>query len=130
MQSKTVPSDNDRLNTYPHGQGIFSPDNIRQCRETVLKLQYQLDKAVRDDDSNQIRFLVHQLSTKSMANRTLSIYQICQLNAGRYTSGVDNISTPRTAPERLRFMTELYGSIDITKKPESIRRVYIPKPNW
>ncbi len=110
-------------------QGMFTPDNIRECVLSVLKIQYQLDKAVENDDRNRIRFLAHQLSMKSMASRIMAINRICQINTGKYTAGVDGVSTPETKPERLAFMTELFYNVDITRKPEPIRRVFIPKPN-
>lgn len=110
-------------------QGLFSPDNIRECETAVLKIQQQLDKAVEDDERNKIRFLVHHLSMKSSAVRILAIDRICQTNTGKYTAGVDEISTPRNREERLEFMTDLYHNLDITKDPDPIRRVFIPKPN-
>ena len=110
-------------------QGLFTPDNIRQCEQTVLKVQHQLDKVVEDDDRNKIRFLVHQLSMKSSAVKILAIDRICQTNTGKYTGGVDEISTPRNREERHEFMTDLYHNLDITKDPDPIRRVFIPKPN-
>lgn len=35
-------------------QGLFTPDNIRECEMAVLKIQQQLDKAVEDDDTKRI----------------------------------------------------------------------------
>ena len=128
MYPKTANIDNSR-SFDSREQGLFSPDNIRQCELNVLKIQHQLDKAVENDDTKRIRFLVHQLSAKSLSTRIMSIYRICYLNNGKYTAGVDGVSTPRTRAERLEFMNDILYNIDINKKPEPIRRVFIPKPN-
>jgi RNA-directed DNA polymerase len=66
---------------------------------------------------------------KSSALKVMAIDRICQINAGRYTAGIDGVSTPTIKAERLDFMTDLFHNIDINKEPEPIRRVYIPKPN-
>jgi RNA-directed DNA polymerase len=127
MNPKTATNDNS-LRTQI-GRDTFSPDNIRKCEDSVLKVQYQLDRAVEDDDRNKIRFLVHQLSMKSKATKIMAINRICNINTGRFTAGVDGVSTPKTRAERLEFMYDMLDTVDITRKPESIRRVYIPKPN-
>lgn len=46
MNPKSVTNDNSQMAQIV---GDFSPDNIRQCEEVVLKVQYQLDKAVEND---------------------------------------------------------------------------------
>jgi RNA-directed DNA polymerase len=69
------------------------------------------------------------LTKRSRAVKIIAVNNICEKNQGRHTAGVDGICMPREKEERRLMMLNLYNSIDITTKPNPIRRVYIPKPN-
>ena len=102
MNPKTATNDNGIKDSLiaQIGRDTFSPDNIRKCEDSVLKVQYQLDRAVEDDDRNKIRFLVHQLSMKSKATKIMAIYRICNINTGRFTAGVDGDFNPDKQEQR------------------------------
>jgi RNA-directed DNA polymerase len=66
---------------------------------------------------------------KSRAVKVLAVHRVCKVNTGRHTAGVDGVSIPKDIEGRLPMMMELFNDIDIEKKPQPIKRVYIPKPN-
>jgi len=51
------------------------------------------------------------------------------VNEGRYTAGVDKVAIPREKEEQDVMRFRLYQEIDISRKPQPIKRVFIPKPN-
>lgn len=110
---------------------IFSAENIRNCEGYTLSIQRSLDKAVADNDKNNIQRLLDLLIRKSTAVRVLATWRITQRNQGKYTAGVDGIAIPkdenRNVQNQLRL--NILDKIDIEKTPDSIRRVFIPKPN-
>ena len=119
------------LTAYQNIEGdIFKAENIRNCEKHVLSIQRSLDKAVADNDKNSIQGLVNILTRKSTAVRILATWRITQRNQGKYTAGMDGISIPKRERERQnQIRLQLLDNIDIGKKPDPIRRVFIPKPN-
>ena len=109
---------------------IFSSNNIKRCEVRVFSLQTKLDKAVANDDTKGIRENFNLLTKGSDAVKVLAVWRITQRNQGKYTAGVDGISIPKgTKVEQNQIRLKLLDEIDITRKPDAIRRVYIPKPN-
>ena len=111
--------------------GIFSAENIRNCEEHTLSIQRRLDKAVADNDRDDIQSLVNILIRKSTAVRILATWRITQHNQGKYTAGIDGIAIPRnhSREQQNQMRLRLLDKIDFDKKPDPIRRVFIPKPN-
>jgi RNA-directed DNA polymerase len=123
-------TDENQVNTcQTNGFGTFSHENIIECENHVRSIQERLDRAVANDDKPTIRWLTHLLSKRSRAAKILAVHRICQVNKGRHTAGIDGIAMPTLKEERLQVMEKLLDGTDITKKPDPIRRVYIPKPN-
>lgn len=111
-------------------EDIFGIDNIRNCEEYVLSIQRRLDKAVADNDTKGIRETFDLLAKKSRAVNILAIKRITTDNKGKYTAGVDGIAMPREDRQlQNQIRLKLLDKIDITKKPNNIKRIYIPKPN-
>ena len=110
-------------------ENIFSAENIRNCERYVLSIQKRLDRAVATNNSKRIRHLTDLLTKKSQAVKILAVYRITTENTGKNTAGVDGISTPKDKVERDNFRHRLISEIDITKKPDPIKRVHIPKAN-
>ena len=110
---------------------IFTAENIRNCEEHVLSIQRRLDKAVADNDKNSIQRLFDLLIRKSTAVKVLATWRITQRNQGKYTAGVDGISMSKDHNRKTQnqMRLKLMDKIDIGKKPDPIRRVFIPKPN-
>lgn len=113
----------------PSEADTFTPDNVKKCEKYVRNIQRRLDKAVANDDSPKIRWYSHLLAKRSRASKVIAVHQICEVNKGRHTAGVDGVAMPKDRKERLPLMIELLNSINIDKKPSPIRRVPIPKPN-
>ena len=109
---------------------IFETDNIRNCSEYVISIQRRLDKVVADNDTKGIRETFDLLAKRSMAVKILAIKRITSNNKGKYTAGVDGIAMPRNDRQLQNQMRlKLLDKIDIQKKPDNIKRIYIPKPN-
>ena len=125
----TAIGENQELTCLPSRIDVFSKQNIDDCKRYVLSIQRRLDKAVANDDKPRIKWYSHILMKKSRAVKVLAVHRVCQANQGRHTAGVDGIAIPKDKKQATTMMKNLLGEIDITKKPESIRRVYIPKPN-
>ena len=109
---------------------IFSANNIRSCEAHIFSLQTKLDKAVANNDIPCIRETFNLLAKNSKAVKILAVYRITQRNQGKYTAGIDGISIPREDRNlQYQIRLKLLNEIDIVRKPDPIRRVFIPKPN-
>ena len=117
-----------RTRSQTSGFDIFSHDNINACENYVRSIQRRLDRAVANDDKPKIRWYTHLLMKRSRAAKVLAVYQVCKVNTGRHTAGVDGIAIPIETERRPSMMMKLLGDINVTRKPQPIRRVYIPKP--
>lgn len=106
---------------------IFSQPNIRECEEYVISLQRQLDKAVVEGNRKDIHRLFDLLTKRSDAVKILAINRITRLNSGKYTAGVDGINTPKDKGDANLFRHNLLNEIDLHKRPDKIKRAFIPK---
>ena len=109
---------------------IFSASNIKRCETRVFSLQTKLDKAVANNDIPSIRETFNLLAKNSKAVKVLAVWRITQHNQGKYTAGIDGVSIPkddRNLQHDIRL--KLLNDIDITRKPDAIKRVFIPKSN-
>ena len=113
------------------GVDTFSAENIKNCEKHVLAMQRRLDKAVADNDKNSIRETFDLITQRSNAAKILATWWITQRNAGKYTAGVDGMKIPKDKSREYQnqLRHRIMDNIDIGKKPASIRRIYIPKPN-
>ncbi len=109
----------------------FSIENIRKCEEYVFTMQKRLDKAVASNDYETIRNIFTILVRRSRAVKILAVWRITYRNTGKNTAGVDKVSIPQSRDREVtdKVRLNLLSRINISKKPEPIRRVYIPKPN-
>ena len=117
--------------SLPIGVNIFSAENIRNCEEYVFSMQNRLDKAVADNDKKGIRETFDLITKRSDAVKILATWRITQRNQGKYTAGIDGICIPQNESREYQYHIRhlILDKINIDKKPDSIRRVYIPKPN-
>lgn len=113
------------------GVDTFSTESIRNCEKYVFSMQQRLDKAVADNNNKSIRETFDLLTKRSSAVKELATWRITNRNVGKYTAGVDGIALPRGLIREKQniFRQELMDEIDISKTPDTIRRVFIPKPN-
>ena len=117
--------------SLPIGVNAFSAENIRNCEKYVFSMQNRLDKAVADNDKKGIRETFDLITKRSDAVKILATWRITQRNQGKYTAGIDGICIPQNESREYQYHIRhlILDKIDIDKKPASIRRVYIPKPN-
>ena len=106
---------------------LFSQPNIRESEEYVISLQRQLDRAIVEGDKKQVHRLFDLLTKRSEAVKILAVNKITRINQGKYTAGIDGISIPRDRTDANNFRYKLLNQIDLRKKPDNIKRVFIPK---
>jgi RNA-directed DNA polymerase len=114
----------------PIGVNVFSATNIKACERYVSSIQRKLDKAVAENDKENIRWYTHLLSHKSRAVKILAVYRVTSLNQGKYTAGSDKVKLVKgRSKENGELRMTLLNGINIKKKPSPIKRVFIPKSN-
>jgi len=94
-------------------------DNVRRLRQRIFK-------ATRAQDYKTVRNL-QRMMLRSWSNTLVSVRQVTQRNAGRYTAGVDG-KVALTSPTRMRVAEELHRHAQ-PWKPRPVKRVDIPKAN-
>lgn len=95
--------------------------NWRKLEKNVYKLQKRIFQASTRGDTKAIRRLQKTLM-RSWSGKALSVRKVTQDNQGKKTAGVDGIKS-LTPKARLTLVL----SLDINKKVNATRRVWIPK---
>jgi len=93
--------------------------------ENVRRLRQRIFKASQDGDLKKVRNL-QKLMLRSRSNTLVSVRRVTQQSSGRKTAGVDGqvILTPEG---RARLAVEIQETP--TRRPDPVKRVYIPKSN-
>jgi len=97
--------------------------NWHKVQRQVRALRQRIFRASQADDWPRVRSL-QKLMLRSYANTLLSVRRVTQLNAGRYTPGVDHLVV-KTPAARGQLVDTLSTCQPWQAKP--VRRVYIPK---
>jgi len=90
----------------------------------VFRLQKRIYQAVHRGDFKRVHNL-QRLLLRSWSARCLAVRQVTQDNRGKHTAGVDGVAS-LTPKQRMQYAQRIGR---LTEKVETIRRVYIPKPN-
>src|SRR5438094_4150594 len=88
----------------------------------VWKLQKRIFRAAQRGDQRAVHRL-EQLLMKSWSAKCLAVRRVTQDNRGKQTAGVDGVKA-LPPPQRLA----LVATLNLTAKPQSVRRVWILKP--
>src|ERR1700722_13344060 len=99
--------------------------NWRKVQRLVRNLRQRIFRATQAGDWKKVRSL-QKLMLRSRANTLLSVRQVTQVNAGKYTPGVDKLVV-KTPTARGQLVDQLTTYQPWRAKP--VRRVYIPKAN-
>ena len=119
MNSSRIPQD-----------ATFSTANVKKCEKYVVSMQTRLDEAVANNDYKSIQNIFNILVRRSRAVKILAIWRITYRNSGKNTAGTDGESIPKASRESTDYIRHrLLREKNIKKKPDAIRRVYIPKSN-
>ena len=97
--------------------------NWRKVQRQVRTLRQRIFRASQAGDSKRARSL-QKLMLRSYANTLLSVRRVTQLNAGKYTPGVDKLVV-KTPEARGQLVDDLSTCQPWRARP--VRRVYIPK---
>ena len=68
----------------------WSAVNWHAANRSVRNLRQRIFRAAQAGDLKKVRSL-QKLMLRSYSNRLLSVRRVSQVNAGRYTAGVDNV---------------------------------------
>src|SRR5437764_1937589 len=99
--------------------------NWRQADRNVRNLRQRIFRATQANDLRRVRSL-QKLMLRSYSNILLSVRRVTQVNAGKYTPGVDKVVV-KTPAARGQLVDRLTAFQPWRAKPA--RRVYIPKTN-
>ena len=94
----------------------------KKFQKVVFKLQKRIYKAARRGDVKLVRKL-QRLLRSSVAAKFLAVRRVTQDNRGKKTAGIDGVKS-LNPKERM----ELTEKLNLTIKPQPVRRVWIPKP--
>jgi RNA-directed DNA polymerase len=97
----------------------------KKANRHVRNLRQRIFRASQENDLKTVRSL-QRLMLKSYSNTLLSVRRVTQVNQGKDTAGVDNI-TVKTPVARGELIDELMTHQPWRANP--VKRVYIPKSN-
>src|SRR5713226_1062073 len=99
--------------------------NWRQANRIVRNLRQRIFRAAQANDLRRVRSL-QKLLLRSYSNILLSVRRVTQINAGKYTPGMDKVVV-KTPAARGQLVDQMSTYQPWRAKP--VRRVYIPKSN-
>jgi RNA-directed DNA polymerase len=99
--------------------------NWRQASRNVRNLRQRIFRATQAKDYRRVHSL-QKLMLRSRSNALMSVRQVTQVNAGKYTPGVDKLVV-KTPAARGKLVDRIMSYQPWRAKP--VRRVYIPKSN-
>jgi RNA-directed DNA polymerase len=109
----------------PSRQTDWSAVDWRRADRNVRNLRQRIFRATRANDRRRVRSL-QKLMLRSYSNILMSVRRVTQVNAGKYTAGVDKVVV-KTPAARGRLVDHLSTFHPWQARPA--RRVYIPKSN-
>jgi RNA-directed DNA polymerase len=96
----------------------------RAAEDRVRRLRQRIFAATRAGDHKRVRSL-QKLMLRSLSNTLVSVRQVTERNAGRFTPGVDGRIALSSA-DKERLVIEIQWS---PRRARPVKRVFIPKAN-
>jgi RNA-directed DNA polymerase len=96
----------------------------QKYQRNVRRLQQRIYRAESRGERRRVRSL-QRLLLRSWSARCLAVRQVSQDNRGQKTPGVDGVAS-LTPNQRLKLARQM---MDLKRRADPVRRVYIPKPN-
>jgi RNA-directed DNA polymerase len=109
----------------PARQTDWDSVDWRKAGRLVRNLRQRIFRATQANDHRRVRSL-QKLMLRSYSNTLMSVRRVTQVNAGKYTPGVDKVVV-KTPAARGRLVDHLSTCQPWRARP--VRRVYIPKSN-
>jgi RNA-directed DNA polymerase len=109
----------------PNRQTDWDCVNWRKANRIVRNLRQRIFRASQEGKHRKVHSL-QKLMLRCASNRLLSVRRVTQVNAGKYTPGVDQVVV-KTPAARGKLVDDLSAYQPWRAKPA--RRVYIPKTN-
>src|SRR5947209_12428641 len=107
----------------PAGRTVWDRVDWREANRIATNLRQRIFRAAQANDHRKVRSL-QKLMLRSYSNILMSIRRVTQVNAGKYTPGVDKLVV-KTPAARGRLVDYLATLQPWRARP--VRRVYIPK---
>src|SRR5262245_59738534 len=111
--------------TGPEGRTDWDAIDWRKADRLVRNLRHRIFRATQANDLSKVRSL-QKLMLRSFSNILMSVRRVTQVNAGKYTPGVDKVVV-KTPAARGALVDHLATFQPWRALP--FRRVYIPKAN-
>src|SRR5271157_4049759 len=96
----------------------------RKFEQHVYRIQKRIYRASQRGESRKVQKL-QKLLMKSEAARLLAVRRVTQDNQGKKTAGVDGVKSVPPA-ERLKMVEAIHPKQTENRKPQPLRRVWIP----
>jgi len=109
----------------PERRTDWSCVDWRKADRIVRNLRHRIFRATQANDRRRVRSL-QKLMLRSYSNILMAVRRVTQVNAGKYTPGVDKLVV-KTLEARSRLVDHLTTYQPWKASP--VRRVYIPKSN-
>jgi RNA-directed DNA polymerase len=98
----------------------------RKFEQHVYGIQKRIFRAEQRGNTRAVHKL-QKLLMKSRAARFLAVRRVTQDNQGKRTAGIDGIKSVRPK-QRFEMVDQLHPKRGRRRKPQPVRRIYIPKP--
>ena len=98
----------------------------RKFEQHVYRIQKRIFRAEQRGNTRAVQKL-QKLLMKSRAARFLAVRRVTQDNQGKKTAGIDGVKSVQPK-QRMEMVEQLHPKQRRHKKPQPVRRIYIPKP--
>ncbi|HEU5380062.1 MAG TPA: group II intron reverse transcriptase/maturase [Ktedonobacteraceae bacterium] len=98
----------------------------RKLEQHVYRIQKRIFRAEQRGNTRAVHKL-QKLLMKSRAARLVAVRRVTQDNQGKRTAGIDGVKSVRPK-QRFEMVDQLHPERERCRKPQPVRRIYIPKP--